>query len=79
LHLAKNVIVFIDGCGSIVGPQMQCVKGKNPILIGYLFIAVSEHVPHGVHQKGELWPLLMLLIPALLHHFITGGQNDFLS
>lgn len=37
----------------------------------YLFIAVSQHIPHTVHQKGELRPLLKLLIPALLHNIIT--------
>lgn len=37
----------------------------------HLFIAFCQHIAHTVHKKGELRPLLKLLIPALLHDVIT--------
>lgn len=40
-----------------------------------LFIAVCQHVPHTVHQKGELGPLLELLVPTLPHDLITTRET----
>ncbi len=43
---------------------------------GNLFISVWQHVPHGVHQKGELRTLLVLLIPTFPHDLITAEEQN---
>lgn len=50
-------------------------QGKKQfyVQIKYLFIAVCQHIPHTVNQKGKVGPLLKRLVPAPLHDLIPAN------
>lgn len=45
----------------------------------YLFIAVTQHIPHTMNKERKLWPLLVLLIPALFHDLKTTTQKEAIT